>query len=236
MKRIWLLLFSSFLVAYGTVALGAKPQKPPAEPAAAAPEIFSVKVDYVNGFVVVEGENLSAGSVTATFAGVSLATDPSSTDSLLLLPFTVELESAVDELGNYVLVLSTDGGSVTLTAFIPLALTIPSEPPPPGPDCPCSTEWDLARSTPSPGGFDGLVPYCSEESSSFATVQFYDVPANNMWVLWTGWNAGSGTGYCELYIDGPDRTLETEEQFTACSTYLSEMVADLGDQGQTCIF
>lgn len=217
-------------------ALAAKPQKPPQEPAVAAPLVFAVKVDYANGFVIVEGENLAPGTAAATFAGVGLSPDPASSSTELLFAFTAALELATDEMGNYVLTLTTDGGTFTVSAFVPLALTIPPEPPPAGEDCPCSPEWDAASSTPSPDGFDGLTPYCSEDSANWVTVQFYDVPVNNYWVMWTGWDSGSGSGYCELYIDGPSRTLDSETQFNACADYLRQIVTIWGDQGNMCLF
>ena len=235
MSRSWLNIFACVCVLYTTAGMAAKPVRPPPEPAVAPPEVHSVRIDYVNGLVIAEGIELSPGSAAATFAGVNLTADPASTDVQLLFPFTTELESAVDELGNYVLVITTDGGSFTLSAFIPLALTIPPVPPPPGPDCPCSTEWDLASTTASPGGFAGLTPYCSEDTSGFVTVQFYDLPANNYWVLWTGWNAGSASGYCELYIDGPNRALDSQAQFDACAAYLRDIVTVRGDQGNMCL-
>jgi hypothetical protein len=217
-------------------AFAAKPVKPAPEPAAPAPAVFAVKVDYRNGFVIVEGENLDAGTASATFAGVGLAADPASSDTELRFAFTSELSVAVDEMGNYVLTVTTDGGSFTLTAFVPLALTVPPEPPPPGPDCPCSTEWDAASTTPSPDGFAGLVPYCNEDGSDWVTVQFFDAPANNYWVMWTGWNAGTSSGYCELYLDGPSRSLSTQDQFDACADYLRNIVTVWGTQGNMCLF
>ena len=235
MSGIRLVLACVISIAACSTALAAKPQKPPPEAAVAAPNVFSVKVDYANGFVILEGENLAPETASATFAGVGLTPDPASSDTELRFPFSAELEVAVDGLGNYVLILTTDGGSFAVTAFVPLALTIPTEPPPPGEDCPCSPEWDSARSTASPGGFDGLVPYCSEDGANWVTVQFFDVPVGNYWVLWTGWDSGSGSGYCELYIDGPNRDLDTETQFNACAAYLRDIVTVWGNQGNTCI-
>jgi len=230
--------FVSFVVAIIVCgsALAAKPQKPPQEPAVAAPNVFAVKIDYANGRVILQGENLAPDTAIATFAGVVLAPDPGSSATELLFPFTAELELAVDEMGNYVLTVTTDGGSFTVTAFVPLALQVPPEPPPAGPDCPCSTEWDIASTTASPDGFAGLTPYCSEDSTDWVTVQFFDVPANNYWVMWTGWDSGSGSGYCELYIDGPNRPLDSETQFNACADYLRNLVADRGDQDNMCLF
>jgi hypothetical protein len=236
MSRCLLVICACVCALYTTAGIAKKPENPPQEPAVAPPEIYSVKIDYINGFVIAEGVELSPGTATATFAGVNLTTDPASTDVQLLFPFTTELESAVNELGNYVLVIATDGGGFTLSAFVPFALTIPPPPPPPGPDCPCSTEWDLASTTASPNGFSGLTPYCSEDTSSFVTVQFYDLPVANYWVLWTGWDAGSSTGYCELYIDGPNRILDNEAQFDACAAYLRNIVTVWGNQGNMCIF
>jgi hypothetical protein len=217
-------------------ALAAKPDKPAPEPAAATPIVYSVKLDYANGLVILEGENLAPTTASATFSGVALAPEPASSDTELLFAFTAELELAIDEMGNYVLTVTTDGGSFSVTAFVPLALKIPSDPPPPGEDCPCSPEWDAASSAASPDGFAGLQPYCSEDSASWVNVQFYDPAANNFWVLWTGWNSGSATGYCELYIDGPNRSLDSQTQFDACANYLRNIVEVRGDQGNLCIF
>jgi hypothetical protein len=217
-------------------ATAAKPEKPPQEPAVAAPNVFSVKIDYANGIVFVAGENLAPGTASATFAGVGLTPDPASTDTELQFPFTGDLELAVDEMGNYVLTVTADGGSFTVSAFVPLALTIPPEPPPPGEDCPCSPEWDDASSTASPGGFAGLTPYCSEDTDDWVTVQFLDAPANNYWVMWTGWDSAGVSGYCALYLDGPNRTLTNEAQFDACADYLRTIVTVWGDQGNICLF
>lgn len=224
-----------FITLCGT-AMAAKPEKPPQEAAVAAPNVFSVKVDYLNGLVIVEGENLSAGTASATFAGISLAPDPASSDTELQFAFTSELTAAVDEMGNYVVIITTDGGSFSLSAFIPFALTVPGEPPPPGLDCPCSPEWDSASTTPSPDGFAGLTPFCSEDSGNWVTVQVSDSAEGNYWVMWTGWDSGAGTGYCELFIDSPSRTLSTEEQFNACAVYLRDIVTVWGSQGNDCIF
>ena len=203
-------------------------------PAAPAPEVYSVKIDYQNGFIVVEGDNLDPGTVAGNIAGVTMVPDGASTANSLLFSFSSEISAAVDELGNYVVNISTGGGTVTLTAFIPFAL-VTSEPPlPPGEDCPCSPEWDQKSAAASPSGFSGQTPYCSQDSSSFVTVQFYDQPANNYWVLWTEWSGS--TGYCELYIDGPERPLASEAEFTACASYLRNIVAVWGDQGNDCLF
>jgi hypothetical protein len=230
-------LLSAFVVSMAVcgTAVAAKPVKPPQEPAVAAPLVISAKIDYANGYVILDGENLSPGTASATFAGVDLTPDPASSDTELRFPFTAELELAVDEMGNYVLTITTDGGSFTLSAFVPLALETPPEPPPPGADCPCSPEWDTASTTPSPNGFAGLTPYCSEVGANWVTVQFYDTAVSNYWVLWTGWNDASATGYCELYIDGPHRDLVDQDQFTACAGYLEHIVTVWGDQGNTCL-
>ncbi len=213
--------------------LAAKPDRN--QPAAApAPEVHSVKVDYTGSMVLVEGLNLDPTTASATLAGVPLVPGPGSTGSQLQFPFTPELGAAVDTLGNYVLVLTTDGGSFTATLFIPLALVAAPEPPPPGPDCPCSTEWDQKGNAVSPDGFRNQTPYCAEDNANFVTVQFYDQPANNYWVLWTGWSGSEG--YCELYIDGPHRTLTSQGQFDACAAYLRNVVEVWGNQGNLCLF
>lgn len=220
-----------FLIGCESAVAGKPVKAAPAE----APQVYSLKIDYAGGYVIADGANLSPGTAAAEFGGVGLSPEPASSDSQLLFAFTPALELAVNELGNYVFTLTTDGGDFTLSAFIPLPLTIPTEPPPPGPDCPCSPEWDAASTTPSPGGFSGLIPYCQEDTGNWLTVQFYDVSVGNYWVLWTGWDPGSETGYCELYIDGPNRVLDNETQFEACAAYV-RTIQVWGDQGNMCLF
>jgi hypothetical protein len=217
-------------------SFAAKPPKDPPLPAVESPEVFSVKIDYINGFIIAEGTNLSPESAAATISGVPLSIDEASSDTILLFPFSTEVSAAVDELGNYVLNISTDGGNFTLSAFIPFALVSAPEPPPPGLDCPCSPEWDDKSTAASPIGFSGLTPYCSQDFANFVTVQFYDVPTLNYWVLWTDWDGASSSGSCELYIDGPNRSLDTEAQFVACAAYLKNIVTVWGNQGNTCLF
>jgi len=165
---------------------------------------------------------------------VPLTVDAASTDSVLRFPFTSEVTAAVSELGNYVLNISNAGGSFTLTAFIPFALSLPDGPLPPGEACPCSTEWDQKSGLPSPDGFQGLTPYCNQDTGTFATVQFYDQPAGNYWVLWTGWNGSSG--YCALHLDAPERVLTSQDEFDACAAYLRNIVQVWGSQGNMCLF
>ncbi|MDX1594815.1 MAG: hypothetical protein R3298_11230 [Gammaproteobacteria bacterium] len=233
MTRSPLLLASLALLLASASLLAAKPDR--TQPAAGpAPEVYSVKVDYTGSMVLVEGLNLDPSTASATLAGVPLVPDPGSTGTLLQFPFTPELGATVTTVGNYVLVLSTDGGSFTASLFIPFALVSAPEPPPPGPDCPCSTEWDQKSNAFSPDGFKNQTPYCVQDNANFVTVQFYDIAVNNYWVLWTGWS-GSG-GYCELYIDGPHRTLTSQDQFDACAAYLRNIVEVWGNQGNVCLF
>jgi len=240
MKKIPLIFLSIVLSTLCLQSFAAKPVRNDStgtnEPAAttAAPEVFAVKIDYPNGFIVVEGANLDPSTATATIAGVPLTVDAASTDSMLRFPFTSEVTAAVSELGNYVLNISTAGGSFTLTAFIPFALSLPDGPLPPGAECPCSTEWDLKGGASPPDGFDGLVPYCNQDTGSFVTVQFYDTAYGNYWVLWTEWTGSSG--YCALYLDAPERELTSQDQFDACAAYLRGIVTVWGSQGNMCLF
>ena len=226
----------ALLVVFCGQTFAAKPDRNQNNEAAAvaAPQAFEVKVDYVNGLIIVDGENLDPATATGTIAGVPLSLDGASDANTLFFPFSSEIATAVDELGNYVLTISTDGGSLTLSIFVPFAITVSEPPPPPGPDCPCSPEWDDVSTTPSPNGFSGQTPYCSQDNGQFVTVQFYDVPANNYWVLWSEWTGSSG--YCELYIDGPSRALSSEDEFNACAGYLRNIVTVWGDQGFDCLF
>ena len=233
MSMKWVIFAIVVLTATFEPSFAAKPQQPPAAP---APEVFSVKIDYVNGFIIVDGLNFDPGTASATMAGVNLTVDGASTDTTLLFPFSAEVSAVVDELGTYVLIVATGGSSFSLSTFIPFALVSAPPPPPPGPDCPCSTEWDQKSSAPSPDGFSGLTPYCSEDYGDFITVQFYDLPASNYWVLWSAWNAAEGSGFCELYIDGPYRPLTTQAQFDACAAYLDNIVTVWGNQGNTCLY
>jgi hypothetical protein len=233
MARTSLLLAALALLFISAPLLAAKPDRnqPAANP---APEVHSVKVDYTGSMVLVEGLNLDPSTASATLAGVPLVVDPGSSDTLLQFPFTPELGAVVDTLGNYVLLLSTDGGNFSATLFIPLALVSAPEPPPPGPDCPCSTEWDQKSNAFSPDGFKNQTPYCAQDRADFMTVQFWDLDVNNYWVLWTGWSGSEG--YCELYLDGPYRTLTSQSQFDACAAYLRNIVVVWGNQGNDCLF
>ena len=227
--------FLTFLF-WAAVCGSAHAAKPPPAVALVAPEVYSVKIDYNNGLIIAEGVNLDPASATATIAGVALTLDGASSDTALLFPFSPAVSAAVDELGTYVINITTAGGSFTVSAFIPLALEVAPPPPPPGPDCPCSTEWDDKSTTSSPGGFAGLTPYCNEDYGDFVTVQFFDQATGNYWVLWTGWNTSDSTGFCELYIDGPYRPLTSQTEFDACSAYLNNIVTVWSTQGNTCIF
>ena len=201
----------------------------------AALTVNAVKIDYVNSFVVIEGANLDPATAGGTIGGANLPpADSSSTDTVLRFPFTEAISTAVNGFGNYVITISTDASSFTLTAFIPIALVTSPSPPPPGEDCPCSTEWDLVRTSSAPNGFLGQTPYCNEDSGTFVTVQFWDMPNNLYWVLWTGWNGSDG--YCELVVDGTEYPLTSEDQFTACANYLNDIVTVWGSQNQTCLF
>ena len=233
MSMKWTIFALTVLTVFSVSSFAAKPVR---EPATTAPEVFSVKVDYVNGFIIVDGTNLDPASASATIAGVNLTVDGSSTDTALLFPFSVDVSAVVDELGTYVLIVTTDGGSFSVSTFIPFALATAPPPPPPGPDCPCSTEWDEKSTTASPNGFAGLTPYCGEDYGDFITVQFYDIPESNYWVLWTSWNAAESTGFCELYIDGPYRPLTTQVQFDACAGYLNNIITVWGNQNNTCFY
>lgn len=196
--------------------------------------MHSVKIDYNVGQLLVYGENLDPMTASISLGGVALSLDVSSTADTLLLPVTEALAAAVNSMGNYVLVLSNDGGTLSLSTFIPIALSLPGPPLPPGPECPCSNDWEYASNTASPNGFAGQTPYCDQDTGSFVTVQYYDVTASNYWVLWTEWNGSSG--YCELVIDGPSRDLTTENQFNACADYLRNIVTVYGSQNMTCVF
>jgi hypothetical protein len=240
MERNTLTVVLALLIVFCGQAFAAKPDRTgnkndtTTTEAAAAPEAFAVKVDYDNGLIIVEGENLDPATATGTIAGVPMALDgATSSANTLFFPFSSEIATAVDELGNYVLTVANDGGSLTLSIFVPFGLVVSEPPPPPGPDCPCSPEWDDASTTPSPNGFQGQTPYCSQDFGSFVTVQFFDQPANNYWVMWTEWNGSSG--YCELYIDGPNRPLSSEDEFNACAGYLRNVVTVWGDQGFDCL-
>ena len=226
----WLLSFV-LLVAVSGPCLAAKPVR---SAAVAAPEVFSVKIDYAGGFIVVEGTALDPATAAATIAGVGLSIDGSSTDTTLMLPFSPAAAAAVDELGNYVIQVTTDAGGFTLSAFVPFALVQSPTPPPPGPDCPCSPEWDDKSSAAPPDGFAGLTPYCSEDSANWVTVQFDDNP--RYWVLWTEWSDATASGSCELWIDSPGRPLDSHEQFNACANYLRNIVTVWGSQGNDCLF
>jgi hypothetical protein len=234
MSKKWLILVFSVLTVLCEPSFAAKPVREQAA-AVAIPQAYSVKIDYTSGVIIVAGENLDPGTAAGTIAGVGLSLDGASSAETLLFPFSPAVAAAVDELGSYVLNISTDGGNLTLTLFIPIALVTPGTPLPPGPDCPCSTEWDAAKTTASPGGFAGLTPYCQQDTGDFVNVQFYDELVGNYWVLWTGWEDSSGY-YCALYMDADQRSHIGQTGFDACAAYLRNIVTVWGDQGNDCIF
>lgn len=226
-----ILIFATFAMVCGQ-SFAAKPQKTVAA-AVPAPEIYSVKIDYTNGLILVLGVNLDPATTTATIGGETIIVDGAASSSdTLVFPFTPAL--AAFDLGNYVLNISTAGTSFSLSLFIPLPLATAPPPPPPGAECPCSTEWDQKSTAASPDGFAGLTPYCVEDSPNFVNVQFYDTSAYNYWVLWTEWTGSEG--YCELYLDGPHRTLTSQDQYDACAAYLRNIVTVWGNQGYTCFY
>lgn len=213
------------MIFWSSAVTAKRPQQPPPEP---APEVYSVKIEYSNDRIVVNGANLDLATVT--LGGVSFDSEASSDD--IIIPFTAEMIDVVDGAGNYVLVISTDGGEFTLTAFIPFAITYF----PPGDQCPCESEWDYYGGLTSPNGFLGLTPSCASGTGDYVTVQFYDeIPllATNYWILRTGWDSSSG--YCELWIDGPRRDLDSVGQFDACANYLRDTYVWTG-VSEVCIF
>ena len=150
MKKKWLILiFATFAMVCGQ-SFAAKPQKLVAA-AVPAPEIYSVKIDYTNGLILVLGVNFDPTTTTAAIGGETIMVDgAASSADTLVFPFTPAL--AAFDLGNYVLNISTAGASFSLSIFIPLPLEIASPPPAPGPDCPCSPEWDQIITDTSPDG------------------------------------------------------------------------------------
>lgn len=208
--------------------------KPPNQAQSVAPlEVYSIKVDYGNGQILVEGAGLDPASATATLAGVALTLNPISTDTHLLFDYSTSVAEVVNSPGNYILVITTAGGSFTTSTFIPFGLAYN---PPSGDPCPCQGEWDYFSSTASPNGYYGLTPYCSEDNADFVTVQFSDTPVGNYWVSWTSWDSASATGTCAQYIDGPTRNLTTEDQFNACAGYLRNIIQVWGSGGNTCLY
>lgn len=231
MSRKWSIAGFLLALLISSVSFAAKPIKAP--PAPPAPEVYSIKINYNDGLILVEGVELHAASAAATLAGVGLVLDGASTDTNLVFPFSPAVSAVVNELGNYVLNLTTDGGSFSASAFIPFALEV-NVPLPPGEACPCSPEWDLLMSTPSPDGVAGQIPYCYQDNTGFITVQFYDDPVGNYWVMWADWDSGSGS--CELYIDADSRPLDDQAEFDACADYLRDIVTVWGSAGNDCLF
>ncbi|GEM_PF-3172646 len=233
MKRYWTLFLMLWMGLSG-LAYAAKP--PPKNPPAAAPEIYSVKIDYSTLMLLVEGVNLDTASATVTLGGADTALNPASSDNLLMLETTPEVAAAVDEPGNYVIALTTDAGSISLSIFIPFGLVY--LPPGEGP-CPCESDWDHFASLASPAGYNGQEPYCIIDSgvSDYVTVQFLDAAVSNYWVLRTQWT-GSG-GFCEQYLDGPRRALSSEDEYNACAAYLRTNYVDVYPSpigGTDCLF
>lgn len=235
MSNAFPLSFLLILTLFSSLSFAGKPQSNQTAAAVTAPVVHLVRVDYNNATVIVSGDSLDPTTAALQIAGISELPDLSvSTASVLVFPWG-SFPTVVTEQGTYPMTLTTSGGNQTVDTFIPLPFVLAPPPPPPGPDCPCSTEWDDASTTNSPNGFaDVPNAYCDQSSANFSTVQFYDALAGNYWVLWTGWDGSSG--YCELYIDGPDRTLATEDQFNACTAYLANIVTVFGSDGYDCIF
>ncbi|MGR8929550.1 MAG: hypothetical protein ACU836_02835 [Gammaproteobacteria bacterium] len=218
-----LLVFSASVIA-----------KPPNQqvPAAVVPIVHSVIVDYGQSKVLVKGENLDPASVGATLGGVDISSDLAPVSATLLeIPFSATVSSIVANPGTYVLTITTSGGNVTLSAFIPFALIYI---PPSNDPCPCQAEWDYFRNKAPPDGFAGLAPYCYQNNTDFVTVQFWDTNSLNYWVLMTDWDGT--TGSCALAIDGPTRTIN-ETEFNACAGFLRQTYIEVySDTGYTCLY
>ncbi|TCK08676.1 hypothetical protein [Marinobacterium mangrovicola] len=208
--------------------------KRPSQTQSVAPlEVYSIKVDYGNSQILVEGAGLDPTSASATLAGVALNLNPASTDSDLLFDYSTGVAEVVNSSGNYIVVITTADGSFTTSAFIPFGLVYN---PPSGDPCPCQGEWDYFSNADSPYGYAELTPYCSQDSTDFVTVQFYDTSVGNYWVSWTSWDSASSTGMCAQYIDGPTRNLTSEGQFDACADYLRSIVEVWGSGGSSCLY
>ena len=69
--RLVVVLLSLLIVSSSIFA--AKPVRNEPEPAVAAPEVYSVKIDYNNGIVIVSGQNLSPGTASGTVPVPSVA-------------------------------------------------------------------------------------------------------------------------------------------------------------------
>lgn len=212
------LIVATAIIFWSSAVMAKRPAPTPEPVADPAPEVFSVKIEYSNNRILVNGANLDLATVT--LGGEPFDTDSASSDTTTIIPFTTEMSDVVDGLGNYVLIITTAGGDFPLTAFIPFAITYF----PPGDQCPCESEWNYYGGLSSPNGFSGLTPpSCASDSGDYVTVQFYDELsplATNYWILRTGWDSSSG--YCELWIDGPRRVLDSIGQFNACANYLRD--------------
>lgn len=199
-----------------------------------AAEIDSVQVDSANQKIIVKGGGFGP-STSITIGGVSVSSGYVSS-SQLEIPFDPDGASAMMWRGSYKLVAD---GAVEFSVYVKAPIVAappppPPPPPPPGGACPCESEWYDYGTLSSPNGFAGLGPSCVQESRSgdFVTVQFYDEISpirTNYWVLWTEWLPSEGSGYCELWQDGPYRTLNSEDQFAACAAYLKDGFDWTGD-------
>ncbi|MFW1677586.1 hypothetical protein ACFVYJ_07350 [Pontibacter sp. JAM-7] len=229
MTRLWMTFFVLFLTV-PELAFAAKP--PPKNPPAAAPEIHSIKVSYNDLEVLVAGANLNPDSATVTLGGAAADIHVDSTSELLILPFTTAVSAAVNTPGNYMLSLTTDGGSLNLSIFVPFGLVY--LPPGDGP-CPCEGDWDLYAGQAPPAGYAGETPYCMIDSADYVTVQFADTIGSIYWVLRTQWDGS--TGFCEQYLDGPRRALINEDEYNACTSYLRTGYVDVyPGTGSDCLF
>ena len=227
MSGKWFYIALTFVILSSTQVFAAKPQQPPA---AQASEVFSVLVDTTTSEILVKGNNLASVSA-ATLAGQTLPLTGAPTSSDAVFSFGLDVTNAVTTKGNYVLKLTTDGGDISLSVYIPYAL-YPA--PPPSELCPCYGEWESFRTSSPPSGFDGVALTCYIDDPTYTYVYIEDATNSLGWILRTEWIDEIGLGYCEAFLDGPQRTIFTQDIQASCATYLRDNIISIYPGSPIC--
>lgn len=222
----WLYTLLAIIVLTGSPAYAAKPVT---APAAVAAEVHSVLLNQAMNEIEVHGVNLDSVS-GGTLAGVDL-TLVEATQALVRFSIDGNVADQVTQAGNFILKLVTDSGTSDTSVYIPYALFIS---PPSTEPCPCYSEWEQFRTSAPPQGFDGVDLTCYIDDPTYTYVYFDDAANGLGWILRTEWIDDIGLGYCEAFLDGPQRILYSQTTFTACSNYLKNQIIVLYSSAPTC--
>lgn len=222
----WLYALLTIIVLTGSPAYAGKPAK--AQGAAAA-EVHSVLLNQAMNEIEVHGVNLDSVSA-GTLAGADL-TLGAVTPDLVTFSINASVADQVNQAGNFILKLVADSGTSDTSVYIPYALYIS---PPASEPCPCYSEWEQFRTSTPPQGFDGVDLTCFIDNPTYTYVYFEDTSNSLGWILRTEWIEDIGLGYCEAFLDGPQRILYSETTFTACSQYLIDNIIQLYPAAPSC--